>query len=70
MKIGVFGTGVDGQTIAGKLAKLGHEVMIGKHDVQVTRETKGWYKLFVLSGLVGDTSYGEIGHSRADSRPR
>lgn len=41
MKIGVFGTGMVGQTIAGKLAKLGHEVMIGTRDVQATREKKG-----------------------------
>lgn len=34
MKIGVFGTGVVGQTIAEKLASLGHEVMLGTRDVQ------------------------------------
>jgi 8-hydroxy-5-deazaflavin:NADPH oxidoreductase len=36
MKIGVFGTGVVGQTIAAKLAGLGHDVMIGTRDVQGT----------------------------------
>lgn len=34
MKIGVFGTGVVGQTIAGKLESLGHEVMLGTRDVK------------------------------------
>ena len=34
MKIGVFGTGMVGQTIAAALAAKGHEVMIGTRDVQ------------------------------------
>lgn len=34
MKIGVFGTGVVGQTIAEKLQSLGHEVMMGTRDVK------------------------------------
>jgi 8-hydroxy-5-deazaflavin:NADPH oxidoreductase len=33
MKIGVLGTGMVGQTIGGKLAELGHDVMIGTRDV-------------------------------------
>ena len=32
MKIAVLGTGVVGQTIAGKLAELGHDVMVGTRD--------------------------------------
>lgn len=36
MRIGVFGTGVVGQVIAGKLESLGHEVMLGTRDVQVS----------------------------------
>ena len=36
MKIGVFGTGVVGQTIAGKFAELGHSVHIGTRDVAKT----------------------------------
>jgi predicted dinucleotide-binding enzyme len=36
MKIGVFGTGVVGQTIADKLDSLGHEVMLGTRDVKAT----------------------------------
>jgi predicted dinucleotide-binding enzyme len=32
MKIGVFGTGVVGTTLASKLVALGHEVMIGSRD--------------------------------------
>lgn len=36
MKIGVFGTGMVGQTISQKLAELGHEVMIGTRNVAAT----------------------------------
>jgi 8-hydroxy-5-deazaflavin:NADPH oxidoreductase len=34
MRIGVLGTGIVGQTLAGKLAALGHDVVIGTRDVQ------------------------------------
>jgi predicted dinucleotide-binding enzyme len=33
MRIGVFGTGMVGQALAGRLADLGHDVMIGTRDV-------------------------------------
>jgi predicted dinucleotide-binding enzyme len=36
MKIGIIGTGVVGKTHAGKLADLGHDVMIGTRDVNKT----------------------------------
>lgn len=36
MKIGVLGTGGVGQTLAGKLAELGHEVVVGTRDVVQT----------------------------------
>jgi predicted dinucleotide-binding enzyme len=36
MKIGVIGTGIVGQTIAAKLAALGHEVLLGTGDVAAT----------------------------------
>lgn len=36
MKIGVFGTSVVGQAISGKLAELGHDVMVGTRDVAKT----------------------------------
>ena len=32
MKVGVFGSGTVGQTIAAKVAELGHEVMVGTRD--------------------------------------
>ncbi len=38
MKIGVLGTGVVGQTIAGKFAELGHSVHIGTRDVVKTNQ--------------------------------
>jgi predicted dinucleotide-binding enzyme len=36
MKIGIFGTGVVGQTLAESLAAKGHDVMIGTRDPQAT----------------------------------
>ncbi len=36
MKIGVFGTGIVGQTLAGKLSERGHDVVIGTRDPKVT----------------------------------
>ncbi len=36
MKIGIFGTGMVGQTLAQKLAELGHEVNIGTRNVEET----------------------------------
>jgi hypothetical protein len=34
MRVGILGTGVVGRSIAGRLAALGHEVMIGTRDVE------------------------------------
>jgi len=36
MKIGIFGTGIVGQTLAGTLAAKGHDVMIGTRDPEAT----------------------------------
>jgi predicted dinucleotide-binding enzyme len=36
MKVAVLGTGMVGQTIAGKLAELGHEVVVGTRDPEAT----------------------------------
>lgn len=36
MKIGIFGTGVVGQTLAGKLVEVGHDVVVGTRDVAGT----------------------------------
>ena len=36
MKIGILGTGMVGQAIGGRLAQLGHDVMIGTRDVAET----------------------------------
>lgn len=45
MRIAVFGTGIVGQTIAGKLSELHHEIMIGTRDVKKTmkRSDPGTY---------------------------
>lgn len=40
MKIGIFGTGVVGQTIAEKLSQLGHQVMIGTRNKEQTLAKK------------------------------
>jgi predicted dinucleotide-binding enzyme len=44
MRIGILGTGGVGQTLAGKIASLGHEVMVGTRDVQaaLARTEAGW----------------------------
>jgi 8-hydroxy-5-deazaflavin:NADPH oxidoreductase len=36
MKIGIIGTGIVGQTLASKLAALGHEVLLGTRNVAAT----------------------------------
>ncbi|MFZ1769014.1 MAG: NAD(P)-binding domain-containing protein, partial [Caldilinea sp.] len=36
MKIAIFGTGMVGQALSGKLAELGHDVMVGTRDVDQT----------------------------------
>lgn len=38
MKIGIFGTGMVGQTLGGKLLSSGHEVRIGTRDVDETKD--------------------------------
>nr|MCU0476038.1 NAD(P)-binding domain-containing protein [Anaerolineae bacterium] len=38
MNITIFGTGGVGQTLAAKLASLGHAVMIGTRDPQATHQ--------------------------------
>jgi predicted dinucleotide-binding enzyme len=44
MRVGVMGTGGVGQTLAAKIASLGHEVMVGTRDVQalMARTEAGW----------------------------
>ena len=37
MKIGILGTSMVGQAISGKLAELGHDVMVGTRDVAKTQ---------------------------------
>jgi hypothetical protein len=44
MRIGVLGTGGVGQTLAAKMASLGHEVVMGTRDVEaaLARKEAGW----------------------------
>lgn len=37
MRIAVIGTGMVGQTLAGRLSGLGHDVAVGPRDVAATR---------------------------------
>jgi 8-hydroxy-5-deazaflavin:NADPH oxidoreductase len=41
MKIAVFGTAVVGQTVGGKLAELGHQVVLGTRDVAASMARTG-----------------------------
>ena len=52
MKIGVFGTGMVGQAIAGKLVEVGQDVIIGTRDPAQTR-------LRSEPGLYGQASFRE-----------
>jgi predicted dinucleotide-binding enzyme len=36
MRVAIFGTGIVGQTLAGRLVELGHDVMVGTRDVAAT----------------------------------
>ncbi len=65
MKIGVFGSGVVGQTIAGKFADLGHSVTIGTRDVAKTGQGDfaGWHRahpIIELATFADAARYGEI----------
>ena len=52
MKIGVFGSGMVGQAIAGKLAELGHEVMVGTRN---PAKLQDW-----LDGIGGKAQVGSL----------
>jgi 8-hydroxy-5-deazaflavin:NADPH oxidoreductase len=41
MKIGILGTGSVGQALAGRLAGLGHDVVIGTRDVETSKNKVG-----------------------------
>ena len=42
MKLAVFGTGPAGRTLAAGFAGVGHEVVLGTRDPEVTRGREGW----------------------------
>jgi predicted dinucleotide-binding enzyme len=55
MKYAVLGTGLAGRTIAGRLAELGHEAMVGTRDPEATRtrsEYADWAAAHPGVGLV------------------
>jgi len=50
MRVGVLGTGGVGQTLAGKMASLGHDVMMGTRDVEAAlARTEAGFMAKVLS---------------------
>jgi hypothetical protein len=57
MRVGVFGSGMVGQAIGGKVAELGHAVMLGTRDVSKLQD---W-----LAGMSGDASAGTFAESAA-----
>ena len=53
MRIAVFGTGMVGKTVAGKLDELGHEVSVGTRDPEATEAR-------TEPGQLGDPSYADF----------
>ena len=53
MRIAVFGTGVVGKTVAGKLDEIGHEVLVGTRDPEAT-------KVRTEPGQFGEPSYADF----------
>lgn len=60
MKMGVFGSGSVGQTIAARLAELGHEVMIGTRDVNKLKEWQSSNPSVKLGSFAETASHGEM----------
>ncbi|MCL4265009.1 MAG: NAD(P)-binding domain-containing protein [Anaerolineae bacterium] len=61
MKIGVFGSGIVGQTIAGKVAELGHDVMVGTRDPAKLQDWPGKIGGNVRVGSLAEAAaHGEI----------
>lgn len=61
MKIGVFGSGMVGQAIAGKLAELGHEVMVGTRNPAKLQDWLGEIGGNAQAGsLAAAAAHGEI----------
>jgi len=63
MKYGVLGTGIVGQTLAGKFVALGHDVMIGSRDAKNPKAI-AWAKRAGSRAVVGTfaetASFGEV----------
>ena len=57
MKVGVFGSGMVGQVIGGKLAELGHEVIIGS---RTPNNKQDW-----LSKVDGNIKVGSLAEAAA-----
>lgn len=61
MKIAVMGTGPAGRTVAGALAKLGHDVVIGTRDPQATLERTEPNAMGVPPFATWHAKHGEVG---------
>ena len=53
MNIGVIGSGIVGQSVGGKLAELGHNVVLGTRDPANVDEKKGYTRPAWVSGWPG-----------------
>lgn len=65
MNVGVFGTGIVGRTIAGKLSEVGHSVLMGTRDVAKTSDGSAsdfaiWHKEFPKIELVKFTDAAKL----------
>ncbi len=61
MKIAVLGTGMVGQSLAGRLAELGHEVTVGTRDVDATMAR-------TEPDAMGNAAYGVWAHAHPQVR--
>ncbi len=60
MKAGVLGSGMVGQAISGRLAELGHDVMIGTRDSNKLKEWHSSHQDVKIGSFAGTASHGEI----------
>jgi 8-hydroxy-5-deazaflavin:NADPH oxidoreductase len=60
MKMGVLGSGMVGQSIAARLAELGHDVMIGTRDVNKLSAWQASNQKVKVGSLAETASYGEM----------
>lgn len=60
MKLAVFGTGTVGQTLGAAFVGLGHEVVLGTRDPEVTAAREGWSSDLPLEAYAGAAAGAEV----------